>query len=355
MGAMRGDREEVLEKRRRFLINFAYFSAVAALIWFGLKYAIELALPFLLGLAAALTLKPAADALSARLRIRKRPMAIAVTSVCCFAAVGALCLAGVFAVNSARRLILLLPRLYSEDIAPAFERLEALIQRFLPSEAAGWLDYGLRAAGRQLGSALLGRSAQALSELPSVALTLTSTMVFSLFICADYGRVTGFLARLIPERHRHWLFESKAALLRALSRMLGAQLALIFTSFAILFTAFALLGLGDVAGKAALTALLDALPGIGTGIILIPWALLELLRGNSSLGAGLLITFGIVTVVRGMLEPRLLGGRTAAGPVASLLAMYAGLRLFGFAGMLLAPLALNIVSELYGFAHSSRR
>ena len=56
-----------------------------------------------------------------------------------------------------------------------------------------------------------------------------------------------------------------------------------------------------------------------------------------------------------MLEPRLLGGRTAAGPVASLLAMYAGLRLFGFAGMLLAPLALNIVSELYGFAHSSRR
>ena len=93
-----------------------------------------------------------------------------------------------------------------------------------------------------------------------------------------------------------------------------------------------------------MTALLDALPAVGAGIVLVPWALLELLRGNAALCSGLLITFGITSVVRSLLEPRLIGKRLGISPAASLAAMYLGLRLFGVAGLLLAPLPLIILA-----------
>ncbi len=337
------DAETLLQKRRRFLISFAYYVSIAGAIWFFFKRLLGIALPFVLGFGLALTLKPAADAISARLRLRRRSAAIAVTSTCCAAVAAALCLLGLFAANSARRLMLQLPQLCSEELFPALERLESLAER-LPPETAVWLDEGLRALGRRIAAALVERSAEALSALPELALTLTFTILFSLFICADYERMTGLIYRLLPERHRRRLSESRASLARGIPRLLGAQLLLTLVSFALLLTAFWLLGAGNAPGMAAVTALLDALPAVGAGIVLVPWALLELLRGNAALCAGLLITFGITSVVRSLLEPRLIGKRLGISPAASLAAMYLGLRLFGVAGLLLAPLPLIILA-----------
>ncbi len=332
------------KKRLRFLITLAYYASIAAAAWFCIKYLLGIALPFLLGLGIALALRPAAESMAKKLRFKRRAAAIALTVLVYVAAAGAMGLLAAAAVNSARRLTLRLPEVFSEVIAPALALLEGLVARFAPRELAGPLDEWLRAAGRRIGAALLERSAAALSELPSAAAALGFTIIFSLFICADYGRVTGFLARLIPERHRLRLHESKAALTKGLSRLLGAYLTLAALTFGILLTAFLLLGVAAPFGAAAAIAALDALPVTGSGLALIPWGLLELLRGNTALGAGLLITFGIATVARELLEPRLIGKRIGISPVASLAAMYFGLRLFGTAGLLLAPPLLLLIA-----------
>ena len=98
---------------------------------------------------------------------------------------------------------------------------------------------------------------------------------------------------------------------------------------------------------AALVALVDALPVFGTGTVLLPWAVLALLGGETGLALGLLALYAAVSFVRSLLEPKLVGGKVGLPPLAALLAMYVGFRAFGVAGMILSPLAAILIKQLH--------
>ena len=90
------------------------------------------------------------------------------------------------------------------------------------------------------------------------------------------------------------------------------------------------------------------MPLLGTGIILIPWAAVSLLLGEIKLGIGLLVLYAVSSVIRQILEPKLIGEGLGLHPLLSLAAMYAGLRLFGVWGMILAPLVTAGVKSVVG-------
>ncbi len=90
---------------------------------------------------------------------------------------------------------------------------------------------------------------------------------------------------------------------------------------------------------AAVIALLDLLPVIGTGSVLVSWAVLALLGGESGLGWGLIVLYLVITVARNFLEPRIVGSSIGLPPLLSLVCVYAGLRLFGVLGAVLMPCA----------------
>ena len=97
---------------------------------------------------------------------------------------------------------------------------------------------------------------------------------------------------------------------------------------------------------AALTAVVDALPLFGTGVMLAPWAVFCLLLGQSSRGLGLLITWAAVSLVRSCIEAKLLGDQIGLHPLASLMAMYVGWRIWSVWGMLLFPMLLVTARQL---------
>lgn len=92
-----------------------------------------------------------------------------------------------------------------------------------------------------------------------------------------------------------------------------------------------------------LIAILDALPVIGSGMILIPWGIIMLINGNIY-GAAILVTvYLICQVLREVLEPKLIGNRIGIKPLYTLISMYIGLKLFGIAGFILGPTGLIII------------
>ena len=97
---------------------------------------------------------------------------------------------------------------------------------------------------------------------------------------------------------------------------------------------------------AALIALIDALPVFGTGTVLVPWAAVECLLGAVPRGIALLALFAVISVVRSVLEPKLMAAQAGLPPLASLCAMYVGFCAMGVAGMVLAPMALMLVKQL---------
>lgn len=99
----------------------------------------------------------------------------------------------------------------------------------------------------------------------------------------------------------------------------------------------------------AVIAVVDALPVFGTGTVLIPWGLWSLLQGDTVLGVGLLILYGLAAATRTSLEPRLVGKQIGLHPLLALLSMYAGFQLFGIAGMILLPLLAILARQLWTY------
>ena len=102
-------------------------------------------------------------------------------------------------------------------------------------------------------------------------------------------------------------------------------------------------------------ALIDILPVLGGGIVLLPWAAVLLIGRQYFVGIGLLVTYGIVTVVRQILEPRVVSGALGLHPLLTLFCMYGGYRLFGIIGMMLAPAAVIFLSSVVSRRQSSSR
>ena len=98
---------------------------------------------------------------------------------------------------------------------------------------------------------------------------------------------------------------------------------------------------------ALLTTFIDALPVFGTGTVLLPWSLLEFIRGNARCGVGFLLLYAAAALTRQALEPRLLGGQIGLPPAVTLAALYVGYRVMGVAGMIVFPLLSVFCCQIY--------
>ena len=93
-------------------------------------------------------------------------------------------------------------------------------------------------------------------------------------------------------------------------------------------------------------AIVDAVPLLGTGTVLVPCALLRLFQGETADAILFLVIYGVSAGVRAALEPRLVGKNLGIDPLVTLIAIYAGYRFFGFLGLVLAPMAVSAVMQL---------
>lgn len=105
--------------------------------------------------------------------------------------------------------------------------------------------------------------------------------------------------------------------------------------------------IGRAIALGVLTGILDALPFLGTGIILLPIALWQLIMGDVKVFLILFVTFLITVMVRELLEPRLIGGKMGLWPIAILMSVYVGAKVFGLLGVILGPIYLIIAADWY--------
>lgn len=131
----------------------------------------------------------------------------------------------------------------------------------------------------------------------------------------------------------------------ALWGWLKAQVTLSGVSFLILLAGLLLLRIPFAPLWAAFIALVDAVPLLGTGTVLVPWAVVSLLQGETVQAVGLLVIYGLTFLSRSTLEPKLVGKQLGLDPLLTLVSLYAGYRLWGIGGMLLSPLLCVVVKE----------
>lgn len=305
-------------------------------------------LPFWMGLAVAFLLKPITLWLSRRLRFRRKSAAFAVMLLFYLLLGFLLWLVTAVLLRQSSDLVRSIPQIYDQNLRPLLHRCTLMINGVLDDfspQTARLLVEKSEELGGSLSAAIAEFSANSLTQAAGIArkipfwlTTVAFSILCSVFISMDYGNVAQFLLRQLPPKLQPVLLRCKHYLCDSLLSILKAYLILLLITFAQLLLGFFLLGISQPLLWASILALLDFLPFIGTGVILVPWGIYELITGRGTLGAGLLILFAILTLVHNLMEPKLVSSSIGLHPLATLVAMYAGLRFFGFTGLLIAPI-----------------
>jgi len=188
------------------------------------------------------------------------------------------------------------------------------------------------------------------ASIPQAVIFIVITIVSTYFISSDREKISEFFSSQLPDK---WIIQIKNIITNMFSALAGyikAQCILMAITFMELFIGFNIIGVSYSLLLAFIISVFDALPIFGVGGFLIPWAIYSLLTSNIRLGVSLFILYFVVLIVRQSVEPKILGNQIGVHPLVTLIAMYSGLKLFGFIGLILGPvtalLLKNIISAM---------
>ena len=245
------------------------------------------------------------------------------------------------------------PALYQEYIQPLLQTLSASLQEiisFLPfddfSDVFAQLSASLDSVVSSVSSDLVSLLGQVTVGLPSFVVSFIFAIISSFFIAMDYGKITRFLLLQLNEKQQQVVMTTRYFIKDTILQFLIGYGKIMCITFVELCIGLSVLGVDNSIIISFLIALFDVLPVFGTGGIMIPWIIISLLMQDIKLAVGLTIVYLIITLIRNIIEPRIVGEQIGLHPLLMLLSMYLGIRFFGFLGLFLLPATLLLIKEL---------
>ncbi|MBO7254183.1 MAG: sporulation integral membrane protein YtvI [Clostridia bacterium] len=166
------------------------------------------------------------------------------------------------------------------------------------------------------------------------------------YIAVDFKKINYFLSYQFGGETKKYILLVKNQFFSTTWKYIKAYAVIILITFSELLIAFSVLGVNYPYLVALITSLVDILPIIGTGTILVPWGIFLIISGDVFTGIGLLVTYVIVTIIRQIIEPKIVGSYIGMYPLITLIMMYAGLKAFGILGLFAFPIISIIVKNL---------
>ena len=378
------------EKRRSFLINVMYFAVIIGLFFLFFKYAFGICLPFLTALFVATVLQKPVNYLTKKAH-GGRGIFSALLVVFCFVVLGSIIVFALMRLFSEMKsffdyLMLKLENtsLFIEQVGVWIDTkltiLPESIRTSLSSYAQEMLSKVLGfetavvdtapAAVEKTGSVDLSWLASPIGavwgtakQIPVIAVGIVVAIVSGCFMTADYASLRNLTLKLAGEKNAAKIVRTKNILFSTLGKMAKAYCIIILVTFSEMVIGLSLLKIigvytnGYIFAISLITAIVDILPVLGTGTILIPWGIWSLLSGHIGLGIGILVMYAVITVIRQIIEPKLVASQLGLPAYVTITAMYIGTRLFGFIGLFLLPISIMVLKVLNdeGVIHIFRR
>lgn len=340
----------------RLGLRAAGAAAVAVFLRCALPPLLGLLLPFVLGLLVAWLLDPPIRWLQRRLSVsRKLLSALILLLIFCIPG-GALAALVWAAVDELRALLENWGSLTAAAVS-LLERADRWLRgrnRHLPQGGegnesgllhglSGWLE-GLDVSGWL--TSLAEHAPDLVSAVSGFAVAAAVFLMASCFLTEDYPRLRLLVAGRIPTGTAAFFRRVKRIFTAALGGYLRSQLILTLGVFLILAVGFFVTGQPYALVLAGALAVLDLIPIVGAGTVMVPWAVADAFAGRYGHAVSFAVIWGLVAVFRRVAEPRILGGQTGLSPILSLLGIYAGMRLAGVVGMIAGPLVLLVCVNL---------
>ena len=343
------------EQKRKFIVNVAFFALLLALVWVTVKYVLVWLMPFVIALVIALLLRRPLNWILSHTRLPRKVVAPVITLVLVVLVVGLLVVLTVAGLRELAGFLGGLPDWFQRSMPEVTQavnlRLELLFQA-LPEEWEAQLRQTAANLSDSVQSELISWSgtvvtwiAARAASLPSIVIGVIVTLVATFFMSAELEHIRDFVRRQIPQEYMGVARGAWASFGRTLGQILRSYLLIMSITFVELAIGLTILRVDYPVVLAAIISIVDILPVLGVGTVLLPWGVITLIVGDIPLGVGILLLYVIISVVRNFLEPRIVGKRIGLNPLITLLCLYVGLQLFGILGMFLVPMLFLMVKN----------
>jgi sporulation integral membrane protein YtvI len=184
-----------------------------------------------------------------------------------------------------------------------------------------------------------------IGKLPSLMIFLLITVISCFYFSSDIDRINQKTVSLLPMKMQKKVPDIKKRLFKRISGYVRAYFILLLLTFGELLVGFSVLRVPYPLILAVVISILDILPLLGVGTVLIPWSIISFAIGDHKLGIGLLVLFAVNSIVRELLEPKIVGKSLNIHPLLMLALIYVGYALFGIQGLFMIP----VIAVLLGF------
>lgn len=320
-------------------------------VWLGCRYLLPILLPFLLGTLLALAAEPVVTLGTGRLKLPRGLAAGLGVTATLVLIIGVVMLLGAWAVKEVGRVVSAVP-----DVSGAVQQLRQWLEQITDKVPRGVrpvvenmvteLFDGSSAVLSQVTGSLPGAITGLVTGVGSSVISFGTGLLSAYLISARLPRIRSRIRGKLPASWKERYLPKLRQLRHSLWGWLKAQGKLCLVTWGVVSVGLLVLRVQNAIAWAGLIALVDAVPVLGTGTVLIPWAVICLVQGENLRAIGLLCTYGAAAITRTALEPRVVGQQLGLDPLVTLLAVYVGYQLWGFPGLILTPILTSAVKSM---------
>lgn len=361
--------ETVVEKRRKTLINVLYFGFFVLVYYCTVKFALGYILPFVVAIALAVFLQRPINRIKHKLHLKSHgTVSTILVLLIVLLVVGVVSLLGYVLYSELKRFLVHLLSDFS-----SVEALLAAIRKYLVDftqklpvsvrdSAAGLVNnafskiqIGGEASSFDLSSlaAPISGAWSIVKGIPSFLVSLLVTVISCVFITADYESIRSMILGAMSRESGARLIAAKHTVTRGVGKLFKAYGTIMLITFTEMFIGLNLMKLigvyegGYIAIISLVTCVVDIVPVLGTGTVVLPWAVISLFMGKFGLGIGLIILYIVITVIRQIIEPKLVANQVGLPAIVTIMAIFLGGKVFGALGILILPLTVIVLKLMY--------
>lgn len=314
------------------------------------KYVFGLVLPFVIAWGVSMATRPFAKKLSRGTKIPEKIIRVILTLLLLVGGIAVLISASVYAVREAWDFIMGVienDSLY-DTLGKIMNPLSGL---FGDREGAAELEAKIGEAIKSALSSVLSKIVSVVTDIaasiPSALFFILITVISSVYFSYDIDKINSYIKGILPKKISSGLGKFKKKFLDTLIKYLRSYLIIMLITFIVMLFGFLVLRIKYAVLFAFVVALLDALPLIGVGTILIPYSVYHLIFGSFGLGIGIIVLFVSHQLLRQFAEPKIVGKSLGIHPIVSLALLYVGYFVFGFLGLLLIPFLSVVINVIF--------
>lgn len=336
-----------LDKKKNFIIDFIYIAIWFLIIFIAVKALLVYLFPFVIGVIIAYIVQRPAFLLSKKIKVKKEICA-SVFSVFFYILFVALLLlflwiiyvqgnklVDTFGKNDSINLnvknVLNTVKIFFEKFNFSFGN---TIDKVLTETSNGLIT--------KFSIFLSNALSSFVKKIPELLISSAITIVATFYISKDYDKLRKFVLGIISADFCKRFIEIKNIFIECFLKISVGYFWLYMITFLELIFGFTLLGISNYVLFALIISFVDLLPVLGTGTVLLPWAIVKFLQNDIKLGVGLTILYVVIAIIRNFIEPKIIGRQTGINPLFTLMFIFLGLRMGGVIGMLVIPVILTV-------------